>query len=193
MQPKMLSRWWLSGELRNSMSGVTFTGNKASACLRSWGFMDYGHSGLPCTSSSSSYRASSCTPPRISIFSILSKALSTSSSQSGPVADVVDSPYLISNNSSKEGDPITFGEAKKLMRLVNVGELKKRLGMEGKEIIGYKELLEACEAVGVAKSSHEAAAFAQVLDEAGVILLFRDKVYLHPDKVFDKSHPLHPT
>ncbi|MCI15139.1 hypothetical protein A2U01_0036275, partial [Trifolium medium] len=28
-----------------------------------------------------------------------------------------------------------------------------------------------------------ASAFAKVLDEAGVILLFRDKVYLHPDKV----------
>ena len=33
--------------------------------------------------------------------------------------------------------------------------------------------------MGVARS----AAFAQVLDEDGVILLFRDKVYLHPDKV----------
>ena len=25
--------------------------------------------------------------------------------------------------------------------------------------------------------------FARILDEAGVVLLFRDKVYLHPDKV----------
>ena len=37
--------------------------------------------------------------------------------------------------------------------------------------------------MGVARSNEEAAALAQVLDEAGVILLFRDKVYLHPDKV----------
>ena len=37
--------------------------------------------------------------------------------------------------------------------------------------------------MGVARSNEEAAALAQVLDEAGIILLFRDKVYLHPDKV----------
>ena len=37
--------------------------------------------------------------------------------------------------------------------------------------------------MGIARSNEEAAAFAQVLDEVGIILLFRDKVYLHPDKV----------
>ena len=53
---------------------------------------------------------------------------------------------------------MSFAEARRLMRLVNV---------------------EACESIGVARF----AAFAQVLDEASVILLFRDKVYLHLDKV----------
>ncbi|CAK9137493.1 unnamed protein product, partial [Ilex paraguariensis] len=80
------------------------------------------------------------------------------------------------------GESITFAEAKRLMRLVNVESLKMKLGMEDKEVIGYSELLEACENMGLAKSVNEAAAFARVLDEAGVILLFRDKVYLHPDK-----------
>lgn len=69
------------------------------------------------------------------------------------------------------------------MRLVNVEALKKKLGMEEKEVIAYEELLGACRSIGVAKSRDEAVAFAQVLDQAGVILLFRDKVYLHPDKV----------
>lgn len=78
---------------------------------------------------------------------------------------------------------MTYAEAKRLMRLVNVGALKEKLGMEDKEVISYGELLEACESIGVAKSATEAAAFARVLDEAGVVLLFRDKVYLHPDKV----------
>jgi hypothetical protein len=55
--------------------------------------------------------------------------------------------------------------------------------MDGKEVIAYSELVEACESMGVARNSDEASAFAKVLDEAGVILLFRDKVYLHPDKV----------
>lgn len=80
-------------------------------------------------------------------------------------------------------ESITLAEAKKLMRLVNVEALKKKLGMEGKEVIGYPELLEACSSMGVARTIDEAIAFARVLDDAGVVLLFRDKVYLHPDKV----------
>ncbi|KAL9251914.1 Calcium uniporter protein 5, mitochondrial-like protein [Drosera capensis] len=91
------------------------------------------------------------------------------------------------------GDGISFSEAKKLMRLVNVDALKSKLGMEGKEVIGYSELLKACQGMGVARSLEEAAAFARVLDEAGVVLLFRDKVYLHPDKVVElvqRSVPL---
>ncbi|XP_015874826.3 calcium uniporter protein 6, mitochondrial [Ziziphus jujuba] len=84
-----------------------------------------------------------------------------------------------------EGEAISFAEAKRLMRLVNVDALKSKLGAEGKEAINYCELLQACESVGLARSPAEAAAFARVLDEAGVVLLFRDKVYLHPDKVVD--------
>lgn len=87
----------------------------------------------------------------------------------------------------KEGETMSFSEAKKLMRLVNVDALKMKLGTEGKEVIGYSELLDACESMGVAKTADEAAAFARVLDEAGVVLLFRDKVYLHPDKVLSLS------
>ncbi|RAL42286.1 hypothetical protein DM860_012069 [Cuscuta australis] len=74
-------------------------------------------------------------------------------------------------------------EAKRLMRLVNVKALKERLGMEEKEVIGYSELLQACESVGIVKSPEEAAAFARVLDEAGVVWIFGDKVHLHPDLV----------
>ncbi|KAG8371610.1 hypothetical protein BUALT_Bualt13G0106200 [Buddleja alternifolia] len=88
---------------------------------------------------------------------------------------------------------MTYAEAKRLMRLVNVDALKEKLGMEDKEVIPYAELLKACEAMGVARSADEAAAFARVLDEAGVVLLFRDRVYLHPDKVVDlvrKAVPL---
>ncbi|KAJ9698939.1 hypothetical protein PVL29_007824 [Vitis rotundifolia] len=92
---------------------------------------------------------------------------------------------MVSMLSFESGDPISFAEAKKLMRLVNVEALKMKLGMEGKEVICYSELLEACESMGVARSLDEAAAFARVLDEAGIVLLFRNKVYLHPDKVVD--------
>ncbi|KAF2290335.1 hypothetical protein GH714_011081 [Hevea brasiliensis] len=71
------------------------------------------------------------------------------------------------------------------MRLVNLEALKIKLEMEGKEVIPYSELLQACQSMGVARSQNEAIAFARVLDDAGVVLLFRDKVYLHPDKVVE--------
>ncbi|XP_029120568.1 calcium uniporter protein 6, mitochondrial [Elaeis guineensis] len=86
------------------------------------------------------------------------------------------------------GDPldgVTFTEAKRLMRLVNVEALKRKLERDGEEVIGYSELLEACEEMGLVRTRDEAMSFARVLDEAGVVLLFRDKVYLHPDKVVD--------
>ncbi|KAG9149353.1 hypothetical protein Leryth_003330 [Lithospermum erythrorhizon] len=88
---------------------------------------------------------------------------------------------------------VSYAEAKRLMRLVNVEELKKKLGMENREVIEYCELVEACQSMGLAKTNAEATAFSRILDEAGVVLLFRDKVYLHPHKVVDlvkKAAPL---
>jgi hypothetical protein len=51
------------------------------------------------------------------------------------------------NNSNSNNSTISFAEAKKLMRLVNVEALKRKLGMEGKEVIEYSELLQACESI----------------------------------------------
>ncbi|KAG2672756.1 hypothetical protein I3760_13G058000 [Carya illinoinensis] len=95
------------------------------------------------------------------------------------------SPCADSNSGDSNRNDISFAETKKLMKLVTVEALKRKLGMEVKEVIDYSELLQACESMGVARSREEAAAFARVLDEAGVVLLFRDKVYLHPHKVVD--------
>ena len=118
----------------------------------------------------------------------IKRGISSSSSVSAP-ADSDNSSNTPENggngmNSGEgKGQSLSFCEAKKLMRLVNVESLKMKLGMEGKEAILYSELLEACESIGVARNAEEAMVFAKVLDEAGVILLFRDKVYLHPEKV----------
>ncbi|KAK9154634.1 hypothetical protein Sjap_002114 [Stephania japonica] len=102
-----------------------------------------------------------------------------------------------SSSASGGGDDddkgVSLGEAKRLLRLVNVEALKRKLCMGGEEMIGYSELIKACQTMGVSRSVEEAAAFAKVLDEAGVVLLFRDKVYLHPHKVVDsvrKAVPL---
>ncbi|MED6123050.1 hypothetical protein PIB30_045674, partial [Stylosanthes scabra] len=70
----------------------------------------------------------------------------------------------------------SHSETKKLLRLVNVKTLKIRLGREGKEVIPYIVLLEACESIGIARSEEDTIAFSKVLDEAGVILFFIYKV-----------------
>ncbi|XP_010520551.1 PREDICTED: calcium uniporter protein 6, mitochondrial-like [Tarenaya hassleriana] len=77
--------------------------------------------------------------------------------------------------------------AKKHMRMENVEEMKKKLqSVAEKEVMAYKDLLEASEKMGIANSLDEARAFARVLDDAGLVLIFRNSVYLHPDKVVDR-------
>lgn len=116
-----------------------------------------------------------------SICSFRPSVLFSGSTSQDPDSNIPDANKKSSGVVGEGGD-ISFTEVKKLLRLVNVETLKKNLGMED-EVIGYSVLLKACESMGVARSSEEAAAFAKVLDDAGVVLLFRDKVYLHPDKV----------
>ncbi|KAK1284608.1 hypothetical protein QJS10_CPB21g01752 [Acorus calamus] len=108
-----------------------------------------------------------------------------SSSTSAAADEDEDDGGEVEKTRSREEGEMTCGEAKKLMRLVNVESLKRKLGSEKGEVIGYSELLDACVDVGVSRSRDEASAFARSLDDAGVILLFRDKVYLHPDKVVE--------
>ncbi|XP_074358980.1 calcium uniporter protein 6, mitochondrial-like [Apium graveolens] len=121
--------------------------------------------------------------------SISSSLFSTSSSSSGD--------KVKGNDDSSSNTTISCSEARKLMRLVDVEALKMKLlggtdqdnqgggGGGGKEVITYTDFLQVCQGFGVAKSPHEAAVFARVLDDAGVVLLFRDKVFLHPHKVVE--------
>lgn len=171
-EAKMWSRLWLYSHLRRGVSGIASikrNDNIVPYGMGSGGIVDFGHWGTHA--------------PTVSFLSVLRRTFSVSP-LSDSAADAVHPSGLPPRSSCAEGDPLTVSEAKRLMRLVNVEGLKTKLGMEGKEIIGYKELLEACQIMGVARTLDEATTFAQVLDEAGVVLLFRDKVYLHPDKVF---------
>ncbi|CAN8305742.1 unnamed protein product [Cochlearia groenlandica] len=97
----------------------------------------------------------------------------------------------------KKEEEMTIEEAKKLMRLVNVEDMKKKLiGMSERDVVSYTDLLEASQEMGISRSLGEAHVFARVLDDAGVVLILRDKVYLHPHKVVDmirKAMPLDET
>lgn len=122
-----------------------------------------------------------CFPALLSV-GLIQRFSSSPSSSSSSIS--LDSKSR-SSDGEEAAEAISDAEAKRLMRLVNVEALKAKLGAEGKQMISYCELLEACESIGVARSPDEAVVFARILDEAGVVLLFRDKVYLHPDKVLD--------
>ncbi|KAL5204571.1 hypothetical protein ABZP36_009442 [Zizania latifolia] len=90
------------------------------------------------------------------------------------------------SSSPAEGDvEVTAAEARRLVRLVGVEALKRRLRDGRDEVVGYRELLDACVEAGAARTHREAEALARAMDEAGVVLLFRDKAYLHPEKVVD--------
>lgn len=79
------------------------------------------------------------------------------------------------------------------MRLVGVEALKRRLRDGREEVVGYGELLDACVEAGAARTRRDAEALARAMDEAGVVLLFRDKAYLHPEKVtFLPNYPHSP-
>ncbi|CAL0317738.1 unnamed protein product [Lupinus luteus] len=179
----MWSRWWYGGGLlRQRVSAVVIGSHGYGGRFHPFappllGMRDFG---VECSGMKKGGVAS------LSIFMSNQFKRGVSSSPSGGVAySNSDENGGGGASNGIEDSPISFYEAKKLMRLVNVKSLKMKLGMDGKEVIPYDELIEACERMGVAKNSEEAATFAKVLDDAGDILLFRDKVYLHPDKVVD--------
>ncbi|KAL6870609.1 hypothetical protein ACP4OV_014457 [Aristida adscensionis] len=84
-----------------------------------------------------------------------------------------------------EPPEVTPAEARRLVRLVGVEALKRRLRDGRADVVPYDELLDACVEAGAARTLRDAEALARAMDDAGVVLLFRDKAYLHPEKVVD--------
>ncbi|TVU23103.1 hypothetical protein EJB05_32842, partial [Eragrostis curvula] len=70
-----------------------------------------------------------------------------------------------------------------MLRLVGIEALKRRLRDGRHELMGYGELLDACVEASAARTREEAHALARAMDDAGVVLLSRDKAYLRPEKV----------
>lgn len=102
-------------------------------------------------------------------------------------------PHPPSSRPAEAEAEVTAAEARRLVRLVGVEALKRRLRDGREEVVGYGELLDACVEAGAARTRRDAEALARAMDEAGVVLLFRDKAYLHPEKVtFLPNYPHSP-
>lgn len=85
-------------------------------------------------------------------------------------------------------------EARKLLKLVKVDDFKKLLLSTGKHCMPVEEVLKLCKQTGAATTDVEAEEVTKNLDEAGVILIFRNRVFLEPDKVAEllsKTMPFH--
>lgn len=78
---------------------------------------------------------------------------------------------------------VTNEEARKLVQQVHIASLKKRLRDDPRDTISYEELLEICKTVGMASNDEEAKKMSNDFDRSGVVLTFRSRVHVHPEKV----------
>ncbi|XP_044440939.1 calcium uniporter protein 5, mitochondrial [Triticum aestivum] len=84
-----------------------------------------------------------------------------------------------------EAEFFTLAEAQRMVRLVGLEVLKRRLQNREDEVVTYREFLDACVEAGAAPTHGQAEALAGAMDQSGSIVLFRGKVYLHPEKIVD--------
>eukprot|EP00249_Psilotum_nudum_P018435 c26803_g1_i1 orf=974-1411(-) len=78
---------------------------------------------------------------------------------------------------------ISVDEPRIMEKMVDVEECKKKLSGSGRHCMLLEEFLEHCKQVGMAASDSEAEELVKVLDQCGAIILFRNKVFIHPGQV----------
>lgn len=100
-----------------------------------------------------------------------------------PPSSISPQARLDEDEDEDKNDNMALHKARRLLRLVQVEAVKRRLEMESHDIMPYADLLKVCKSMGVASSLQDAAHFAKSLDDAGVILIFQDMVYLNPKEV----------
>lgn len=78
---------------------------------------------------------------------------------------------------------LSVEETRRLLRAVSLEGLKTMLQQNERESVSYKELLDICKKWSFRESDEEAARTARELEDAGVVLNLRGKVFLKPDQV----------
>ncbi|KAM0931816.1 hypothetical protein ACQ4PT_000101 [Festuca glaucescens] len=92
---------------------------------------------------------------------------------------------ILSPSQASAEAEFTPAEAQRMVRLVGVELLKRRLRDSPDEVVGHGEFLDACVEAGAARTRGQAEELARAMDQSGSVVLFRGKVYLHPEKVVD--------
>lgn len=87
------------------------------------------------------------------------------------------------STSSVKNIMLTVEETRRLLRAVSIEGLRTMLQENGKEFVSYRELLDMCKRWSFKESDEEAARTARELEETGVVLNLRGRVYLKPEKV----------
>eukprot|EP00250_Pteridium_aquilinum_P024802 c29627_g1_i1 orf=407-1351(+) len=89
---------------------------------------------------------------------------------------------------------ISHQETRKLLKLMKVDDFKKVLLSTGNHCMPVEEVLKLCKQTGAATTDAEAEEVTKNLDEAGVVLIFRNRVFLQPERVAEllsKTMPSH--
>ncbi|KAI5072458.1 hypothetical protein GOP47_0012564 [Adiantum capillus-veneris] len=78
---------------------------------------------------------------------------------------------------------LSVEERQRMLKLVDLEDLKKRLRSTGQDCMPYVDALKLLQEIGIGATNAEADAMLQRLDSTGVILILRNMVFVRPDKV----------
>lgn len=100
---------------------------------------------------------------------------------------------LQGNHYGLASDMKEVGKTRRVLELAHLYALKDRLQKETYEVMAYDDLLEMCVRMGVASSSKGATQLVKCLDDASLILILQDIVFLNPGKVAQLISKVIPT
>ncbi|MCO5562663.1 hypothetical protein L7F22_016291 [Adiantum nelumboides] len=78
---------------------------------------------------------------------------------------------------------LSHAECRRLLKLVDVEDLKKRLLATRQDCMPYADVIKLLQKMQIGATNAEAAAILQMLDVTGVVLILRSIVFFRPDKV----------
>ncbi|MCO5607860.1 hypothetical protein L7F22_062062 [Adiantum nelumboides] len=90
-------------------------------------------------------------------------------------------------------DTVDTRKTRRIVELAHLYALRERLEKETSDVVAYHDLLKMCVNMGIASSLKGAAQLVKCLDDASLVLIFHDKVYLNPSKIAQLVNEVIPT
>ncbi|MCO5586229.1 hypothetical protein L7F22_040168 [Adiantum nelumboides] len=94
-----------------------------------------------------------------------------------------ESPPLQTNYDDLATDTFDIRKTRRVVELAHLYALKESLEKKTTDVVAYDDLLKMCVSMGVASSSRGATQLVECLNDASLVLILHDTVYLNPRKV----------